>query len=208
MPGSGSSTGSARHACVLCAASPRPVGTDLTVEERNASVIGIVRLTMQMEVLAITALKLLSTGDVFATFADVTGVSDYSSDPFNSSFTLTTDGIVLNGQTLIDDQNAAVLTTRYLFTIADRTWAATFYATPDFVSSRRSFAPYTIVIVLVLMTAMAIAGGCHGHVVVLVVADTWLTGMACLACLARGTGGQALSGVSCAPWRPCSNCPR
>jgi hypothetical protein len=54
----------------------------------------------------------------------------------------------------------AVLKVTVPFSVGTRRWTATYYAAPMFLSSRRTFAPYLLVIVLSLLVAGVAVGVC------------------------------------------------
>ena len=132
----------------------------MTEEERWASCLGVVRIGVLVDVLAVKAVTALSLGDVFVTFVDIT---DGQPQP-DSNVTLcavdATTGALLTQYSFDSAQPHAVKTVSMQLSIVNRTWQAVFYATQHFYSSRRSFEPYTVLIVLVLLIVSACAGGC------------------------------------------------
>ena len=144
---------------VLVAATPAV--SDATAVERVNASLGIVRMSMRMDTLAAAAVRLLTLDEVFMAFTEV----NVSAAQNKSAFVITPSGLVLNSTAVLDDLDVAMATV-HTYTVCGQQWQASFYATHSFVDKRRSFAPYTIVIVLVVVTIVAIVGPWCSHVVV------------------------------------------
>jgi hypothetical protein len=73
-------------------------------------------------------------------------------------FFLDTEGHVMSDAQAQDLSRAAVFSATWSFSVAGRPWNATYYASPGFLTSRRSNSPNTILAVLILLTVSTVGG--------------------------------------------------
>jgi hypothetical protein len=120
-------------------------------------------LTLQLDAIALRAIKLLPLGHSFVVFTETrSGNSSSSPMPItaatNYSFSISGEGTWLNATQVRQQMEVAAFSATLVIDIAGREWEATFYASPFYLSERRTFQPYYIVIVILMLVVMVTFG--------------------------------------------------